>query len=69
MTHYTTHRSSWVPSIDPDDHHERPAPLLPDLYVPEGRGPIATGLLDAFGRKLFRVPEAMGFHTPKAPQE
>ena len=63
MARYVT-RLGWVPSIEPDDHHQLSTAHLPDLYVPGGRGPIDTGLLDADGQALFRLREPLGFHNP-----
>jgi hypothetical protein len=67
MTRYATRPTragGWVPSIEPDDHNQIVRALLPDLDVPGGRGPIATGLYDLTGNELFRLPEPLGFHNP-----
>ncbi len=64
MSRYVT-RAGWVPLIEPDDHNERPEAHRPDLYVDGPREPYATGLYDAAGNELFRLPEPIGFIFPK----
>lgn len=64
MTVRRPFRLGWVPLVEPDDHNTFSKALLPDLSVPEERGPINTGLLDANGNALFRTPEPLGFHNP-----
>lgn len=34
--------------------------LVPDIHVPEAQ-PVDTGLLDASGNKLMRMPNPVGF--------
>jgi hypothetical protein len=45
---------------------------LPTSVVHEqDKAPVNTGLLDALGRPLYRVPETvpMGFHAPPPPSQ
>lgn len=39
-------------------------PLLPSLEV-DDHEPVFTGLLDASGEAILRMPEPMGFHNPR----
>jgi hypothetical protein len=48
-----------------DDYAWGQRPLIPSLSAHDLKT-VYTGLLDARGRKLLRVPEPCGFHTPKA---
>lgn len=47
-----------------DDYCWEQRPLLPAVQTDGERQPAETGLLDARGRKLYRLPEPVGFHRP-----
>jgi hypothetical protein len=49
--------------IDDDDYGN--PPLLPELEAPDNK-PVKTGLLDRYGRPLYRLPRQVGFKLPKA---
>lgn len=59
-----TRAGGWLPLVAPDDHNNVPEEHLPDLTVDGPRGPVKSGLLDAEGNELFRLPEPVGFHHP-----
>jgi hypothetical protein len=56
MTHYIVDDGCWWDK----------GPLLPNIQSHDHK-PVETGILDSRGRKILRVPEPVGFHSPRVP--